>query len=57
MAALSTASSKGEPYVTQSAVLQPFQEHGGAYIFGHLEDSHLIPLPFLNGGEGSSFPG
>ena len=30
---------------------------GGAYSLGGLVESHLIPLPFLCDGEGSSFPG
>ena len=33
---------------------QPF---GGAYSLGGSIESHLIPLPSLHGGEGSSFPG
>ena len=36
---------------------QPSHLYGGAYSFGGLAESHLIPLPSLNGGEGSSFPG
>ena len=31
--------------------------NGGAYSFGGLAESHLIPSPSLHGGEGSSFPG
>ena len=33
---------------------QPF---GGAYSLGGSVESHLIPLPSLHDGEGSSFPG
>ena len=39
-----------------SAVLQPFQQNGGAYSLGGSADSHLNPLPSLHGGERSSFP-
>ena len=31
--------------------------YGGAYSFGGLAESHLIPLPSLHGEEGSSVPG
>ena len=57
MAAPSTALSSGEPSATQSAVLQPFQQYGGAKGFGGLAESIPIPLPSLHGEEGSSFPG
>ena len=30
---------------------------GGAYSLGGSVESHLIPLPSLHDGEGSSFPG
>ena len=53
----STTLSRGEPYAIQSAVPQPAHLYGGAYRFGGLTESHLIPLPSLHGGEGSSFPG
>ena len=55
MTALSTTLS-GEAS-TQSAVLKSFQLYGGAYNFGGLAESHIIPLPSLQGGEASSFPG
>ena len=51
MGAPSTASSRGEPSATQSAVLQQSLLHG----FGVLAESHPISLPSLHGGEGSSF--
>ena len=47
----------GEPAATQSAVIQPFQLYGGAYIFGGLAESHQIPPPSLHSEEGSSSPG
>ena len=53
----STTLSKGESSATQSAVPQPSHLYGGAYSFGGLAKSHLIPLPSLLGREGSSFPG
>ena len=43
-----------EPYATHSAVPQPI---GGVYSLGGSIESHLIPLPSLHVGEGSSFPG
>ena len=45
---------RGEPSATHSAVLQPI---GGVYGLGGSIESHLIPLPSLHDGEGSSFPG
>ena len=57
MAAPSTVSSRGEPYVTQSTVLHSFQQYGGTYSFGGLVQSHLIPSYHLHHGKGSSFPG
>ena len=44
----------GESFATQSAVPQPF---GGSYSLGGSVESHLIHLPSLHDGEGSSFPG
>ena len=44
----------GEASATHSAVPQSF---GGAYSLGGSVESHLIPLPSLHDGEGSSFPG
>ena len=38
------------------AVPQPSHLYGGAYSLGGLAESHLIPLPSLHDGEGSSFP-
>ena len=55
VAAPSTALSKGKPFATQSAVLQPFQVYGGACSFGGLAENHSIPLPSLHGGQGSFF--
>ena len=55
VAAPSAALSRGKLPATQSAVLQPFQLYFGAYSFQGLAESHLIPLPSLQGGEGSSF--
>ena len=49
--------SRGKPSATQSAVPQPSHLFGGAYSLGGLAESHLIPLPSLHDGEGSSFPG
>ena len=43
-----------EPSATHSAVPQPI---GGVYSLGGSIESHLIPLPSLHAGEGSSFPG
>ena len=57
VAAPSTTLSRGEPYATQSAVPQPSHLYGGAYSFGGLAESHLIPPPSLHGGEGCSFSG
>ena len=37
--------------------LQPFHQNGLAYSFRGLAETHLIPLPFLCGGERHSFPG
>ena len=48
---------RGEPSATQSAVPQPSHLYGGAYSLGGSLESHSIPLPSLNDGEGSSFPG
>ena len=53
----STTLSRGEPYATQSALPQPSHLYGGAYSFGGLAESHLIPLSSLHGGQGFSFPG
>ena len=56
VAAPSTSFSRGEPFATHSAV----PSHP-IYMVGHTAlgawQSHLIPLPSLHGGEGSSFPG
>ena len=54
MSAPSATLSRGEPSATHSAVSQTF---GGAYSLGGSVESHLIPLPSLHDGEGSSFPG
>ena len=43
-----------EPSATHSAVPQPI---GGAHSLGGSIESHLIPLPSLHDGEGTSFPG
>ena len=43
-----------EPSATHSAVPQPLV---GVYSLGGSIESHLIPLPSLCDGEGSSFPG
>ena len=51
----STALDRREPYATQSAVLQLFQQYGGAYSFGSLVESHLIPLPSYMVGRGHLF--
>ena len=55
MAVPSFALSLVELPATHLAVSQPFHLHGGAYSFGGLAESHLIPLPFIHGREGSSF--
>ena len=57
VAAPSTRLSRGQPSATWSAVPQPFHLYSGAYSVGGLTESHLIPLPSLHDGEGSSFPG
>ena len=57
MSVSQTASSRGELHPTDSAVPQPFHQYSGAYSFGGLAKSHLIPLPSLHGGKGTSFPG
>ena len=57
VAAASTTLSMGEPTATQSAVPQSSLLYGWTYSFGGLADSQSIPLPFLHGGEGSSFLG
>ena len=43
-----------EPSATHSAMPRPI---GGVYSLGGSIESHLIPLPSLHDGEGSSFPG
>ena len=54
VAAPSATLGRGEPSATHSAVSQPI---GGVYsLWGSIE-SHLIPLPSLCDGDGSSFPG
>ena len=35
----------GQPYATQSAVFQPFQQCGGTYSSGGLAETHSILLP------------
>ena len=55
VAALPTTSSRWEPHAIHLTVPQPFQQYGGAFRFGGLAENHLIPLPSLHGGEGSSF--
>ena len=57
VAAPSMTLSRGELSATQSAVPQLSHLYGGAYSFGGLAESHLIPPPSLHDGEGSSFPG
>ena len=57
VAAPSATLGKGEPSATYSAVPHPSHLFGGAYSLGCSVESHLIPLPSLHGGEGSSFPG
>ena len=54
VAAPSATLGRGEPSATHSAVPQPF---GGVYSLGGSIESHLISLPSLCDGEGSSFPG
>ena len=54
MAAPSATLGRVEPSATHSTVPQPI---GGVYGLGGSIESHLIPLPFLHDGEGSSFPG
>ena len=54
VAAPSGTLGRGEPSATHSAVPQPI---GGVYSLGGSIESHLIPLPSLCDGEGSSFPG
>ena len=56
VAAPSATLSKGEPSATQSSVPQPSHLYCGAYGLGGSVESHLIPLPSLHDGEGSSFP-
>ena len=56
LAASFTALRRGESSA-QSAVLQPFQLHGGAYNFGGLAKSHLFLPPSLHIGEGLPFHG
>ena len=57
VAAPSATLSRRKPSAIQSAVPQPSHLYGGAYSLGGLVESHLIPLPSLNDGDGSSFPG
>ena len=57
VAAPSATLGRGEPSVTHSAVPQPSHPFGGACSLGGSVESHLLPLPSLHGGEGSSFPG
>ena len=47
----------GGPSATHSAVPQPSHLFGGAYSLGDPIESHLLPLPSLHDGEGSSLPG
>ena len=54
MAAPSATLGRVEPSATHSAVPQSI---GGVYSLGGSIESHLIPLPSLHDGEGSSFPG
>ena len=54
--ASSTTLSRGQPSATQSSVPQPSHLYSGAYSLGAWQ-SHLISLPSLHDGEGSSFPG
>ena len=57
VAAPSTTLGRGEPSATQSSVPQQSHLYGGAYNLGGSLESHLIPLPSLHDGKGSSFPG
>ena len=57
VAAPSATLGRGEPSATHSAVPQPSHLFGGAYSLGGSVESHLIPLPSLHDGEGSSFLG
>ena len=57
VAVASTTLSRGSLLLLNLAVPQSSHLYGGAYSFGGLAESHLIPLPSLHGGEGSSFPG
>ena len=54
VAAPSATLGRVEPSATHSAVPQLI---GGVYSLGGSIESHLIPLPSLHDGEGSSFPG
>ena len=54
VATLSATLGRGEPSATHSAVPQPI---GWVYSLGGSAESLPIPLPSLNDGEGSSFPG
>ena len=48
VAAPSSASSRGEPYATQSAVLQPFQPYGWVYSCGVWQKViHYLCIPCL----------
>ena len=50
MADLFTALSRGEPSGTQSAVLWPFQQYGGAYSFGAWQKvTQSLCLPYMVG--------
>ena len=57
VAVSSTAVSRRKPHATQSAVLQSFNQYGGAYSFGHSIDSHPTLGPFPHGREEFSLPG
>ena len=57
MAALSTASHRGELHTTHSAVPQPFHLSGGAYSCRGFAESYLITLHSVHGREGSFCPG
>ena len=54
VAAASATLGRVKPSATHSAVPKPI---GGVYGLGGSIESHLIPLPSLHDGEGSSFPG
>ena len=54
VAAPSATLGRGEPSATHLAVPKLI---GGVYSLGGSIESHLIPLPSLHDGEGSSFPG